>query len=251
MTSVVKEIHHILTEGASMPVQDDDIAACVSHYRALLDAAPQPPTSLSQTPDSRLDVIIGKAGAKRRTAALLARLADAFTDAGITTFPPLTDADLDAKERVYFFDAQHPIEALAPMRQLFRDEQTLQAFIWTHRDWFADLRKLGLYDFEEQASLDSGRRVDFLCKRRRSKELVGIELKVREPDDRAVGQLQQYLEDLQAHAQRHGFDSAHLILIAGQPDLSVRTRVEQFAAARGLSVTFLLYRVHMKLHPHP
>lgn len=144
-----------------MPVQDSDIAACVGHYRALLDAAPQPPTSLSHTPDSRLDVILRKAGAKRRTPALLARLEDAFTAAGVTTFPPLTDPDLDTKERVYFF------------------------------------------------------------------------------------------EDLKAHAQRHGFDSAHLILIAGQPDLSVRTRVEQFAAARGLSVTFLLYRVHMKLHPHP
>ena len=234
-----------------MPVHDSDIATCVDHYRGLLNDAPQPPTSLSNTPDSRLEVILRRAGAKRRSPALLARLQDAFIASGVTTFPPLTDPDLDSKERVYFFDAEHPIEALAPMRQLFRDEQTLQAFIWTHRDWFSDLRNLGLYDFEEQVRLDSGRRVDFLCKRRASKELVGIELKVREPDDRAVGQLQQYLEDLDSHARGHGFESAHLILIAGQPDLSVRRRVEQFATARGLNVTFLLYRVHMKLHPHP
>jgi len=81
--------------------------------------------------------------------------------------------------------------------------------------------------------------------------LVGIELKVREPDDRAAGQLQQYLDDLDDHARNHGFDSAHLVVITGQPDKSVRNRVEQYAAARGLTVTFLLYRVHMELLPHP
>jgi hypothetical protein len=137
------------------------------------------------------------------------------------------------------------------MRQLFRDEKTLQDFIRNHHDWFPDLRRLGLHEFREQALLDSGRRVDLLCKRRSSRQLVGIELKVREPDDRAAGQLQQYLDDLAEHARSHGYDSAHLIVIAGQPDRSARNRVEHYAAARGHEVTFLLYRVHIELVAHP
>jgi hypothetical protein len=53
------------------------------------------------------------------------------------------------------------------------------------------------------------------------------------------------------HAKSHGYDSAHLVLIAGQPDKTVRSRVERYAAARGLTVTFLLYRVQMDLLAHP
>jgi RecB family endonuclease NucS len=171
--------------------------------------------------------------------------------AQIATFPSLDDPDLELDDRVYMLDAAQPIEGLTAPRQLFRDEKTLQNFIWTHHDWFPALRKLGLHQFEEQALLDSGRRVDFLCKKRALKQLVGIELKVREADDRAAGQLQQYLEDLQNHAKRHGYESAHLIVVSGQPDKSVRSRVEHYATSRGLEVTFLLDRVQMELIAHP
>lgn len=68
-----------------------------------------------------------------------------------------------------------------------------------------------------------------------------------------MGQLWQYLDDLKKHAANHGYESAHLIAIAiaGQPDMSVRDRVDAYAKARGLEVTFLLYRVHMELLAHP
>ncbi|MFV1356952.1 hypothetical protein ABFV47_07755 [Mycolicibacterium fortuitum] len=234
-----------------MAATDDKIARCVGYYKRLLDSLPRPPQSLSQAPDSQLHVIVEKAGAQRRSDALLEALDQAFIREGIATYPRLTDSDLESHDRVYILDAAHPIEELAPMRQLFRDEKTLQDFIWKHHDWFPDLRRLGLHEFQEQAVLDSGRRVDLLCKKRASQQLVGIELKVREPDDRAAGQLQQYLDDLDSHAKNHGYDSAHLIVISGQPDQSVRYRVEQYAASRGLTVTFLLYRVHMELVAHP
>ena len=113
------------------------------------------------------------------------------------------------------------------------------------------LRNLGLSRFEKQAVLDSGRRIDLLCKRPAFNQLVAIELKVREPDDRATGQLQQYLDDLAEHARNHGYASAHLILVAGQPDKTVRDRVERYAATRGLTATFLLYKVQMDLVAHP
>ena len=60
-------------------------------------------------------------------------------------------------------------------------------------------------------------------------------------------------DDLDDHARRHGFDSAHLIVIAGQPDSTVRQPVEQHALAQcvAVAVTFLLYRVHLNLLDHP
>ncbi|OBB48411.1 hypothetical protein [Mycobacterium sp. 852002-51961_SCH5331710] len=234
-----------------MMAATDKIAECVEHYKKLLQSRPRPPQSLSQAPDSQLHVIVKRAGAKRRSDTLLARLDEAFEKERIATYPRLTDPDLKSDDRVYILDAAKPIKGLAPMRELFRDETTLQEFIWKHHDWFPDLRRLGLHDFKQQAALGSGRRLDLLCKRRGSKQLVGIELKVREPDDRAVGQLQQYLDDLADHAQTNGYDSAHLIVITGQPDTSVRNRVEQYAARQGHEVTFLLYRVHMELTSHP
>ena len=182
---------------------------------------------------------------------LLAQLEQAFTAAGVTTYPRLTDPDLELEDRVYFLEASDDIEGLAPRRALFRDEQTLQEFVWSHRDWFPDLRRLVLHDFSLQVVLDSGRRIDILCERRGSKQLVGIELKVRGPDDRAVGQLEQYLDDLADHAKNHGFESTHLIVITGQPDQSVRRKVERYAAVHGLEITFLLYQVDMKLLAHP
>ena len=115
------------------------------------------------------------------------------------------------------------IEGLTPTRQLFQDESTLLSFILANRDELDEFRSLGFTGFK-QVKLDSGRRVDLLCERPALNQLVGIELKVREPDDRAAGQVEQYLEDLAEHARNHGYDSAHLILIAGQPDKSVRNQ---------------------------
>lgn len=185
-------VHH-----RRMAATDDKIAKCVAHYKKLLESLPLPPRSLSQAPDSQLHVIVEKSGAHRRSDALLAELDQAFEKEGIATYPRLTDPDLESEDRVYILDAAYPIEDLAPRRQLFRDEKNLQEFIWKHHDWFPDLRRLDLHDFHQQAVLDSGRRVDLLCKKRASRQLVGIELKVREPDDRAAGQLQQYLDDLE------------------------------------------------------
>jgi len=56
---------------------------------------------------------------------------------------------------------------------------------------------------------------------------------------------------LARHSKNHGYDSAHLIVISGQPDKSVRNRVEHYARTRGVTVEFLLYRVQTELLPHP
>lgn len=245
------EIRTVTGHHFRMAATDDKIAKTAAHYKKLLDGLPHPPESLSQAPSSQLHVIIERAGAKRRSTALMEQLQKAFEDIGIVTFPPLNDPFLGAVDRVCMLDAEQPIEALASQRELLSTEKELQGFIWARRKQLVDFRQRGLSGFKEQARLDSGRRVDILCKRAALNQLVAIELKAAQPDDRSAGQTQQYLDDLARHAKNHDYDSAHLIVITGQPDKSVRDRVERYADARGLTVEFLLYRVQTKLLPHP
>jgi hypothetical protein len=234
-----------------MPVSEDKVAKAAAHYRKLLDRLPGSPESLSQAPNSELKVIVGRAGAERRTPQLLARLEVAFAEAGIVTFPRLTDPFLKSTDRVCMLDAKRPLEGLAEQRFLFQAEKDLQNFLWTRREHIDEFRKRGLSGFQQQAVLDGGRRIDILCKRTASSQLVGIELKVAQPDDRSAGQIQQYLRALARHAKNRGFASAHLIVVSGQPDKSVRDLAERHAEASGATIEFLLYRVQTKLVPHP
>lgn len=234
-----------------MAVTEDKIAKAAAYYRKKLVDLPHPPESLSRAPHSQLRVILKRAGIGRRSPGLMTRLEKAFTDEGILTFPPLTDPFLKPTDRVRMLEANQPLEGLAPQRELFPTEKDLQAFIWARREHINEFRKRGLTGFQEQGLLDSGRRIDILCKRSSANQLVAIELKAAQPDDRSAGQIQQYIDDLDRHAKNHGYDSAHLIVISGQPDKSVRDRAERYAQARGLTVEFLLYRVQTKLLPHP
>lgn len=232
----------------SMAVTEEKIAQCVEYYRRLV--TPRSSQSASQARDSRLDVIIGRAGAKRRSKPLLARLEQAFNAAGLGTDPRLTDPDLRADERVFVFDATKPIDDL-PRRDgyAFADEAAMQSFVMENCKKIRKFQELGLKGFKPQVRLGSGGKIDLLCHRsiQNERELVGIELKPGKPDDRAEGQSQRYLEDLDAYARAHGYDSAHLIVISGRPNKATRTRVESYAAAKGLKVTFLLYSVQMNL----
>jgi len=171
-----------------------------------LDAHPRTPESLSQAPASRLHVIIELAGAKRRNEALLAQLDQAFTTRRSSPTHGSRTPSSTRRPPSVMFDRQPPNQGLTRHDSYPRRED-LQSFILANLDEFDEFRELGLSDFRPQARLDSGRRVDLLCKRPALNQLVGIELKVREPDERAAGQLQQYLDDLAEHARKHGYDS--------------------------------------------
>ena len=102
-----------------MAATEDKVAKAVAYYRKLLDRLPQSPESLSQAPSSQLHVIVEKAGAKRRSPALLEQLEAAFDEAEIMTFPSLTDPFLKPTDRLCMLDARQPIENLASRRELF------------------------------------------------------------------------------------------------------------------------------------
>jgi len=233
-----------------MTVTDKQIATCVKHYRRLLDARPaESPASLSQTPRSGLQQIIVRAGAKRRSTGLLAQLEEAFAAEGIVTHPRLTDPKNRPDERIHFFDRRYQIPDLAMSRQVFPTEDSLRAFLVANLHEFDELR--GLTGIKTEYKMPSGRRFDVLGRRSRLNELVGVELKLGDINDRAVGQSLQYIDDLAKEADRQGL-SAHYIMVAGgQPNTAGRQRIQRHADERGVALTVLLYRVELALRPHP
>ncbi|OBJ68172.1 hypothetical protein A5643_14665 [Mycobacterium sp. 1274756.6] len=150
---------------------------------------------------------------------------------------------------MYMFDANHSVVGLASRHELVSDEKKLQYLVTAFRERLTQLR--GLTDWDSQFRFSSKRKIDVLALRPRRKQLVGIELKTSALDHRAGGQLLDYVDDLAKLAKARGLNSAHLIVVSGQPDPVVRSRVEAHAKTRKVTVEFLLYRVEMKLIPHP
>ena len=81
--------------------------------------------------------------------------------------------------------------------------------------------------------------------------MIGIELKLDGADDRAVGQAQHYVDDLAKEAEKLGAHPHFILIAGGQPNKSVRARIESYAEARGVGMTFLLHRVELSLRLHP
>ena len=231
-------------------MNDEKVSQCVAYYRKLLDAQPKTPELLEQATRSGLQQIIHRAGAKRRTDALLARLDEAFAEKGIVTHPRLTDPENRPDEPIHMFDRRRQLKGLSKLtHQSFPDENSLRQFILANLHEFDELR--GLTVVEKERRQTSGRRFDLLCKRPRRNQLVAIELKLKAADYRTVGQSLQYIDDLAAEAERQG-NSPHYILIAGgQPSPAARDRIQDYAKAHGVSVTFLLHSVEMQLRKHP
>lgn len=231
-----------------MAVTDETIAQCVDHFRGLLDDRPGTPESLARVTRSGLMQIVQRAGAKRRSGPLLARLDDAFAERGIVTFPSLTNPKNKPDERIYLFDRDHQIEDLVVNRQTFGNQTALREFIRTNLHEFEELR--GLADIEDEFPFPSGRKIDLLATRPRRNQLVGIELKLGEAKDGAVGQCQHYIDDLKIAAVSRGMDAHFVLISGGNPNRSVRTRIESYARTRTVTVDLLLHSVEMRLRTY-
>ena len=232
-----------------MAVTDTQIQACVAYYRKLLEARPDRPASLAQAPRSGLQKVLARAGAQRRSAAVLAQLEDAFTEEGIVTFPCLTNRKNSPDERIHFFRRGTEPEASALPRQRFRTEASLREFLLANLHEFDEFRSLT--GIVKEKRMPSGRKLDVFAKRARRGELVGIELKLGTIDDRAVGQSLQYIDDLAKEAAKQNLSAHYFIVAGGQPNPAGRQRIQRHADAAGVSLTILIHHVEMTLTAHP
>lgn len=232
-----------------MAVTEKQITGCANYYRRLLDARPGRPDSLAQATRSGLQQIIQRAGAKRRSVGLLTQLDEAFTDKGIVTYPRLTDRKIRPDERIYFFDrGQEPRDLVLP-RQSFPSERMLREYLQANLHEFEALR--GLTKIQTEKRMPSGRRLDLVGRRARLNELVGIELKLGDINDRAVGQSLQYIDDLAKEGDKQGLSAHYVLLAGGQANSAAHQRIQRHADACGVTLSVLLYSVEMTVRAHP
>lgn len=202
---------------------------------------------LRHKPSSMLGVLVRAAGYERTSSKLLEELSDRFGQAGISFSPELTDPANNPKTRIYFFDADHPVAGLQPTRELFKFEAELSRFLWLNRQFLSSATK-NLRIIEREKLLAPGARIDFVAIDTKNKELVGIELKVEEPDQGIVAQAARYMKALKAQAEADGLRGARLLIITGQPDEELAEAVHAHAERLSVKTEWFLYRVRFELN---
>lgn len=223
----------------------DKLDRCVAWIANRIDHLPRAPTSLAEAPDSRLQVLLQRAGYLRRTDHSLAAVRSAFEAAGIHTYPDLCDPGLTRDERIYFF--RKPIAGLTRPGALFGTEHTLEDFLvanFDRLDVFRDLRlRSRQYRFP-----GSARTIDLLCEERLSRHLVAIELKYGPADKGLPAQMLDYMIELERLAKREKRPGFRGLVVTGQPDSHLQEILTATAAARGYRVEWFVYAVAIALH---
>lgn len=227
--------------------KDDRLHRLVDKTRQRVANIPKTTRSLRHMPNSRLGVIVREAGYERASDKFLEELGNRLRDEGIGVSPELTDPANTSKTRIYFFDSKRPTKGLQPTRELFKEEKELSRFLWLNRDVLAYAKKNNLKIQSREARLAHGVVIDLLAVDSKTDELVGIELKAEEADDRVVGQAAKYMRALKTKAESEGRKGARLLIVTGQPDEDLAEHVQTEAEKYGVPTQWLLYRGRFEL----
>lgn len=217
---------------------------CVGWIASRIDGLPRQPESLGEAPDSRVQVLLRRAGFLRRTDRALGAMRDALAKEGIHSYPELDDPTLGRNDRVYFF--RTPIPGLSRPGALFNDEHTLEDFIVSNFDRLPSLRGLRLRSRQYRFP-GSQRTIDLLCEDRPGRHLVGIELKHGPADRGLPAQMIEYMVELERLAKRERRGGFRGIVITGQPDPKLRDVLASASAAHGYRVDWLVYEASISL----
>jgi len=209
----------------------------VAFVEERLNQLPEPPTSKASAPDSKVRVLLAAAGYRRRSTRILTDLQAAFDERRIICHPKIDDPRNTRDTRVYFFtklpgDLVHDSE-------LFPKEEQLEHFIEVNYRLLTPFQNLDL--LKRQFQLGPEKKIDLMFKDRKNNDLVGVELKKGEPDDRTVQQISVYFRALQAEAKREGC-GFRLVLITGQPHPDIERSLRELTDDR-----FELWRYAVKL----
>lgn len=223
----------------------------VALCRSRVDALEEPPMSLSHTPDSRLGRLAREAGYERVSDKFCSVLAERLNDAGVGTHPPLLDPMNTRETRIHFFDLKHPLPGIQPTQVLFQEERQLSDFLVKNFAALTYVRKHRLKLRRAEARIAAGSVVDLLAEDRKTRELVGFELKAESADERIVAQSAKYMTALRTQAEKEGRPGARLLIVTGQPDPNLRDQVLELAKSRGVKTDWLLYEVLVQLKNVP
>jgi hypothetical protein len=206
--------------------------------------------SLKSSPNSYLNTLIKQAGYKRKSDKLLEQLDERLDAAGIGTHPNLRDPSICSDTRIFFFDLRRPIPRFQQPRQRFAEEKELARFLAMNWAALPYIKKAGLKFRGREVRLDGSSIIDLLAVDKATDELVGFELKVADGDDRLLGQAARYMPLLKSRAKKEGRSGARLIIVTGQPDAALASRIQDLAIKYGVKVDWLLYTVSIDLAAH-
>ena len=221
-----------------MARRDPDVRRAVEFIERRLNQLPQPPTSKASAPDSKLRVLITKAGYRRRTKRILVDLQTAFDEQQIACYPKIDDPRNGRDTRIFFFRGHLPGD-LVHDAELFPEEAHLEHFIEANHPMLSHFHDLVL--LKRQYPLGPGKKIDLMFRDAKNNDLVGVELKKGKPDDRTVGQISIYLRELKTASEKQGC-GFRLILITGQPDPDIENSLKAVTSDR-----FELWRYKVKL----
>lgn len=227
--------------------KEDRLDRLVKKTRQRVDQIPASAKLLKHMPRSKLRVLVREAGYKRSSRKLLDRLSDRLREEGIEFSPELMSPENTPDTVIRFFDAKRPVKGVQPARELFRVEAELERFLWNNKHFLSQATKhLKLTDY--QRTLAPGVRPDMVAEDTKSGELVGIELKVGEPDQGIVAQASKYMKALKAQAEAENRKGARLLIITGQANADLAALVQAESQNLGVKCDWLLYRVRFELN---
>lgn len=194
---------------------------------------------------SKLRVVLRECGWKRRGAENLQRIQAGCEKAGIYPEPMLTAPGLDREETIYFSHIKprpYVAEHYSP-HPAFSSEKALQRFLAQNLNRIPKLAHLKSPILEYR--LPSGRRIDILCREKRTDAYVVIELKKLRVDP--VGQIERYLVEVDRSLARKAspYPEVRGIIITGQPNAVLERSLS--ARVSNYRVSWFLYRVKLEL----
>ena len=207
--------------------------------------------SLSQTPDRLLGTLAREAGYQRVGRKFCQILDERLQAEGLATWPKLDDPTITRATRIYLFAAGHQIPGLQDQRVLFDSQAPLSHFLQKNFVVLPYFKKAGLHYLGAEVPITPGCKIDLLAEDKKSKELVGIELKPGEPDKGLVSQAGRYMTALKQKAAKGGRPGARLLIVSGQPDREFQSQVQALAEKRGVPTSWLTYTVKMTLQEAP
>lgn len=232
---------------ATQRSRPDRIAHVVDACRDAVEAKPDA-TSLSQAPDRRLGTLAKLAGYKRVSSKFCEELDAQLRSASISTFPDLLDPTNDRRTRIYLFDAKSRPKGIQDSGGLFKFEKDLSDFLQKQFKISPAIKKLGLRLLGAEQTIGSGCRIDILAEDKKTKALVGIELKAGAPDRRIVSQAGSYMRALKKESEDKGLPlPPRLLIISGQPDQELQSDVKDQSTKHGVPVQWLIYTVSLTL----
>lgn len=229
---------------ASRQNRSDRIADVAAWCRTAVDKAPAT-SSLSQAPDRLLGTLARRAGYQRVSSTFCERLDKELRAINIRTYPDLGELSNDRTTRIYLFDINdYPSEIQHPS-VLLSTEKELSMLLKFRLTTLPEFKRMGLQNLESEESIGPGCKIDLLAEEKRTGTLVGFELKVGEPPEGLVNQAARYMTALKARASERNRPGARLIIVTGQPDPEIQSRVEILAQKEGVPVQWFIYAASM------